>query len=430
MRNQSLWSFETALSCCGILLPVLAACFVLYSTAPGLPYQDDFHAILAFALHVQRVSPLSGKLLLAVSEQFNEYKLMFEHLVIMVELGAVHHVEFVWLNALGNSFLFATGSLLWFVHREYTQVQQRLATFVPVAMICFSLSYWETLNWTMITLQNLAVVFFALLSLFLLVPRQESEVISVGRFSGACFSGLLASISSANGFFVLICGLIYLLRTRSYKRAAAWSIPFVFSLSCYLYNYHKLVEPHRKLVSRVFALLSFPGLMFPFRFAALFVGIAVWAFLFTCLRRRMQNVTDCRVYWVLWLVLTSLVIALVRGYGSSRYSIYSILLLVLCYSFWLQDRQAGKTVYARGLLVWTAASILLLTYSDIRAYRQLSMRQNMIVRGFEKYLRNPAVNSPQVNPEVDATYPEESLYELRVLQEASRTRIYDVPVVR
>jgi len=136
-------------------------------------------------------------------------------------------------------------------------------------------------------------------------------------------------------------------------------------------------------------------------------------------------------------VLTSALVESVRASLASRYSIYSVLLLICCYRFFLEAFDQNPHVSTRllgikitrkhFLQLVIALSVLFYLQADIRAYRHLNARREMVVTGLKYYRLNPYVNSPQVNPAVDKLVPDETPFELNMLNQVTREHLYTVP---
>jgi hypothetical protein len=113
----------------------------------------------------------------------------------------------------------------------------------------------------------------------------------------------------------------------------------------------------------------------------------------------------------------------------SRYSVYSVLMLVFCYSFLLHHlpgRWPGfdrRRFYATSILAAAAMFFLV----DVDAYKELGARRRMILTGIALYRANPEVNSPMVDPVMDKLYPEEKAAEQAILNKAIQEHIYTLP---
>jgi hypothetical protein len=193
--------FETAAARPGItfllflavLLPAMIAFGILNRQALSAPYQDDYAVILGFATTYHQSPSLKNKVLHVATDQDNEYKLGFEHSIVAAELELTHHLNFAFLNALGNAFLMAIGYLLWRIYRKDEQdLAKSLLAFLPISLLFFSLTYWENLNWTTTDLQNIPVIFFSLLAIYFLFPGRRFPP-SRMRMLLACLAAALAA---------------------------------------------------------------------------------------------------------------------------------------------------------------------------------------------------------------------------------------------
>lgn len=419
-----------------VLLPGIVAFAILYRQALPLPYQDDYGTILSFAADYDQLPSVATKVLYIAAAQSNEYKLGFEHSIVATEIEVTHHLNFAFLTTLGNLFLLPLGYLLWRTYREDEgDLNLRLLAFLPISFLFFSLTYWENLNWTTTGLVNIPVILFSLLALYLLLPRKMIEPTRV-RLLLACLAALLAAFSSANGFLLGPLGLLILLRRRSYARALVWCASFVLPLAAYLYHYTRVVHPADigSYVTRPLFFLAFLGCgAIPFRWPAAVLGIVILRVLWIALRTRFDRTNPVAVYFTVWIVATALLVAWVRGAVSfavgGRYSIYSILVLIFCYSFLGQYLPDCRPNFNRRRFyrVCLTLAVCICVLADIHAYRKLDARRQMILSGIELYRANPRVNSPLIDQNLLKAYPDEAAYERDSLTNAINKHVYTLP---
>lgn len=217
-----------------VLLPALPAIFILYIQRLPFPYQDDFKAILAFAVPYLQAHGPAAKAFLIATFQYGDYKLIFDNVAVAASLEATHHVSFAFLTALGDFFVFGVFGLLWYAFRQQFGRATSLLYFLPVSLVWFALTYWETLNWAEASLQNLPVVFFALAAMLLIAPTRVSGAqdlveVSKVRFLAGCVAALLGGCCSPNAFLLAPVGLLLLLSRRAYVRGpcGAWHLCFL-----------------------------------------------------------------------------------------------------------------------------------------------------------------------------------------------------------
>jgi len=388
--------------------------------------------VLAFAGDFEQLHSVKDKVLLVAAAQHTEYKLVFEHAVIAAELELTRRVDFSFLQLAGDLFLLPIGWLLWLTYgvgREKS-VRAGLVRFLPASLIFFGLAYWETVNWAMAGLQNLPVVFFSLLSIYLLAGG-DGEERSAGRFAWACGVAALAAFSSANGFLVAVVGAWILLRRRAYWACVAWGASFVIPLAAYLYRYMKVPRLTTGLsyVARPLELFAFLGMAAGSFWGAILTGFVVAVAVVWAFRTGYARENPVGVYWTVWVLLSALPVAWVRGSAgvviAPRYSIYSCLMLVFCYAF-LADRAAAKRE-GWWRVFYPAAMVAAITFcagKDALAYGKLGARGAMIRAGMEHYRANPAVNSPLIDGFVIRDVPGEEQYERQELTRAIESGVY------
>jgi hypothetical protein len=434
-KNQAARPRSVSLLLIAITLPAIIAFALLYRQRLSVPYQDDYNVILAFTVQYQNLPTWQAKLVHILTYQTNDYKLGFEHAIVALQMALAGHLNFGFLELLGNLFLLPTGYLLWRAYQTETgDLAQRLVEFLPVSVLWFSLSYWETLNWAMAGLQALPVIPFSLLSIYLLIPKGAAEP-GRARLLLSCLCAILATFSSANGFFLVPVGLLLLLRRRAYADSMAWCASFVLPLACYLYHYtpsHETLHTmHRtwQIPKFFYHFFLFLGCALPFRWAATLLGMAICAVLFLALHSRFDRTNPVAFYFTTWILIIAVVVAWVRGLSAPRYSMYSIFLLIFCYVFlrqYLPGRLASFNP-RRFYLVTVVLAVGFCFFSDLDAYRHLDARRRMVLSGLEHYRANPEVNSPMIDPAVRQMFPAEEESERATLTKAIQEHVYTLP---
>jgi hypothetical protein len=435
-ENVTAGRVNTLLLLVAVLLPCIAAFAILYRQSLSFPYQDDYVVILEFATNYDQAPTWQSKLMHVATDQVNEYKLGFEHAVVVTDLELAHHLDFGILTGIGNAFLLAIAYLLWRTYQEGEKnLHQRLLLFLPISLIFFSLTYWENLNWATTDLQNIPVIFFSFLAIYLLFPG-KTFVPTHMRMLLACLSAALAAFTSANGFLLGPVGLLILLPRRAWVKALVWCASFVVPLAAYLYHFSVPVHPVNSTFyfTRPLFFLAFLGCgAIPLRWPAALAGIVILAILWLAVRTRFDRINPVAFYFAIWILATAMLVAWVRGASSfligSRYSIYSILLLVFCYSFlmhYLSGRSSplNRRRFYLACLVVAAAMCFA---ADVHAYRKLGERRRMVFAGIELYRADPEANSPLIDPLILKAYPGEDSVEQRALTKAIHERVYKLP---
>jgi hypothetical protein len=132
-------------------------------------------------------------------------------------------------------------------------------------------------------------------------------------------------------------------------------------------------------------------------------------------------------------VATGLLVAWVRGAAGfaigSRYSIYSILLLIFCYAFLAQYLPSRWTAFNRRRFyaACLVISVGICFLADMHAYKKLAARRQMILAGIELYRASPDNNSPMNDPNLEMGFEKERVYERDTLTKAIHQHLYALP---
>ena len=419
-----------ALLLLAVLLPPLTAFAVLFSQAFAAPYQDDYHAIISFAADYQQQPTFERKLLAIAAAQHNEYKLAFEHAVVATDLAFTHHLNFLFLAILGDLTLLPIAYLLWKIYKvPQSDLATRLAAFLPISLIFFGLTYWEALDWPMSGLQNSAIVMFSLAAIYFLVPFESGVRV---RFVLACVAGALAAFTSANGFLLGPIGVLILIPRRAYTAALLWCASFVVPFAAYLYHYVHVApglrHPHYYFTRPAF-FLAFVGGVIPSRWVAVVAGLLMLGVLVFAARSRFHRTNPAAAWFMVWVLSTAGLVAWVRGAlsfsVSSRYSLYSVMIVVFCYAYldrYLANR--SSTMHRRFYASALVACVAFWVAGSIHASQKLADRRSMVLSGLTHYCADPAVNSPMVDPRILRIIPQEAAYEREELSEAIQRGLY------
>jgi hypothetical protein len=94
-----------------IAVPVVAAYSLLFRHIHNVPWQDDYWAIIQFSQVFLGHHGLKARAASLIAAQYVDYKLVFEHLVVVAELGLLHQLNFAFFEILGDLLLLV---VLWF----------------------------------------------------------------------------------------------------------------------------------------------------------------------------------------------------------------------------------------------------------------------------------------------------------------------------
>ena len=428
-------SFRFKLLVLCAILPALLAFAILYRQALPVPYQDDYDAILAFALNYQPLPTARAKILEIAAEQHNEYKLAFEHAIVATELELTHRLNFAFLTVLGDLFLLPIAYLLWRTYRlPALDPTRQVLAFLPISFLFFALTYWENLNWAMTGLQNTPVILFSLLAIYLVASANNTPPTRLRLLLG-CLVAALAALTSANGFLLGPIGVWIFLRRRQYTCALAWCASFLLPLAAYLYHFSPIAYPvyPSASVTRPLFFFAFLGSVAGSRWPAALLGFLVLLITATALRARFDRVNPVAVYFTVWVLGTACLVAWVRGAAgfiiASRYSMYSSLMLIFCYAFLAHLLPARLPGQDSRRFYWgaTALAVCFFLGANLHAWHKLSARRQMVLAGLEFYRAQPRLHSPMVDARIEIAAPQEKAFEQRVLTQAIEQRIYTLP---
>ncbi len=378
-----------------LLLPIFSFCVILQMEAVNMPLLDDYPAVLNFLNVLIRLNGSRAKTAYIFTAQHNEYKLIFEHAIFAAQYYIIGHVNFLFLMALGNSFVLLILLVLWkmFVFPG-CQPGERLLLFTPVPFFLIQLHYAETLDWSMAGLQNLPVIFFALLAILLLTRDTAAS------FWWAVLALAFSAASSGNGFLVAPIGFGILFQSRRFVRLISWCIGTLAMAALYFYHYDFLAAQTPRSGS-VLDSLRHIHLLYAFVFlGSAFAPLRYLLAALTCLcfvaalRTGYRFTHPAVFYSMVWIFLTAIGLSGIRsGFGvqqslSSRYTIYSDLLLIFCFMFLTSRFRSTPrlTPYkTNAFIACLLCSMILAVWSDLDGYRILSARKAQVVQGMMRW---------------------------------------------
>lgn len=382
-----------------LLLVLVLAAFEL----SRLPILDDYPEVLGFAAQLQGHTWLS-RIASVFTFQHTQYKLIVGQAIIAVQFGLTRHVHFAVLGLVSNLFIIPLGLVFFAQFLPELPRERRLLLFVPVPFLLYQLTYAESLDWAF-GLQTITVVAFALPSLYFITRSSSRKDIA-----WACLFALLAVFSSINGLLLSVIGAAILLARRQFSHLIVWTLTFALALAVYLHHYSYYQEKHGAVSSILLYVLSFLGSDFetmhrkPFHGAAILVGVLMVALAVYAAAHRYASKRPFMMSVVAWSLMTAIVVAMGRaGMGlsqslSSRYRIYSSMMLVFCYQYaveWFLQRSSISFRIQRRMYVGALVfSVCFCIAADVAGMRFLHKRRMVMLEGLAWYLRSPATHSP------------------------------------
>lgn len=333
-----------------ILVPVLVYLRVWDYYAINIPKWDD-HAFKQFLIDYLAADSFRDRWS-ALFRQHNEHRLVFTRLVALFDYRIFGRLNFKDLMFVAN-LLFLLVILLWW--RILSRNGKPLYTLIPVAFIWPTLAHHENMYWGMASVQNFGVVTLAALAIYWSIRKH------VGYYVLGLVTLFIAVFTSPNGLLVLPIVVLLLVLQKQYRRAAGAALVSAFSAFLYFYQFQKApYSPEAKggilqIIKGFMAFLGSFAEVFPVRSktdVCVILGVILFlvavsivsATLFRVIRNKYEQPanrnTDLFLLGIMLFILgTALIVSVGRtGYSveilmTSRYKIYSFLLLITAYLF-------------------------------------------------------------------------------------------------
>lgn len=395
-KTMRLWSLLL------LLCPIVLFYALLSRTLTGLPFNDDYNAVLMFLLKWQAASGWH-KVALIWTHQHNEYRLAFQNTIYALQYGALGHVVMKPLTVLGDLLVLPLFAMLWLLWRAYRlPLGYTLPAFVPAAWILFQLQYASTLNCVMAPLQNVAVLVFTL-AVFYFGTEERWD-----SFAGAMVALALAVASSGGGLFVGPVLCLFYLQKRAWTRLLLAVL--VSAVLGFLYMHGKPIhehDPHQGDLSSFLQQISLPyGAAFlgslatnnnprpAIVFAVILFGIFLWE-----IKERGYRRNPGLFYATLFFFVQGLAVSCLRaprGLVSalgSRYRINSAVLVILIYFYLAEKMRLTPVPRLFKTIGLTVAGIVLIAFnlaSDKAGNTLLAQRRSKMQAGIRAWEADPA----------------------------------------
>jgi len=386
--------------------------YLLSEYAVNIPKWDD-HALKAFIIEFQHADGFLLKLL-TFFKQHNEHRIAFDRFFTLIVFWIHGSIEYRWLMWIGNFMLLG---VLFIFFKLFQKQKISVAYFVPIPMILFQMQLWENTFWGMASLQNFGIIFLILTLIYLITSKEKNH------FSFALLVAFLATYTSGNGITVFPVCMVLLVLQRRFKELAIFGIVALFLIFLYFYQY-KFPENNPSivgidLIKIILGFFSFLGSVFDLvpntiqgRKITIFGGIflfvigfiiAVYLFFNNKLfkKHHIHNQTELFILGsILFLIGTAIVVTLSRiSYGeagllTSRYKIYSILLVLTIYLGFLSKLNLKSTKWIISALIFIAVCFNFLA-NFIHFKEVINLRNQLISFGVNWQLEElkPAFDS-------------------------------------
>ncbi len=336
--------------CLTLLIPIGIYFWVWDYYAINVPKWDD-HALKAFLLEYLQATNLSQKWE-ALFRQHNEHRITFTRLVSLIDYSIFGNLNFKRLMLYGNILLLGIIALWWVLLGTN---RKPFFTLLPVPFIWLTLSHHENMYWGMASIQNFGVVVLGVWALYCCVSYLRWHFVLALVLAG------MACLTSGNGLLILPIGALLLVLARSWQRLLAWGLVGVGYIVLYFHNFQgSPANPDIRVglgqflrgylyflgsFAEAFPVKDHLGVCFTLGIVLLLVALSIgFATTFRIIRGRYDykyaRITDLFCLGVLLFILgTAVVVVYARagfsteGLLTSRYKIYSFLLLLVAYLY-------------------------------------------------------------------------------------------------
>lgn len=391
-----------------VLLPVAVYLRVWDYYAVNIAKWDD-HALKRTLLdYIASEGPLG--ILRVLSAQHNEHRIFLTRLIAILDYSWYGQLDYRHLMFAGNLLLLSVIILWW---RLLKHNGKTLFALLPVALIWPTLAHWENMYWGMASIQNFGVVALGAIAVYWCMKG------SWGYYAAGILLAALSAFSSGNGLLILPIVTLVLFLSRENKKGIIAAASVVLVLALYFGSYHQ-PDYNAKAPAGVWALvkgfMAFLGSfaeVFPvkgrqdtsvvFGFILFLVSISIVSTtLFRLVRNqyaeRYSKTTDAFCLCMMLFILGTAAVVVWGRAGSgievlltSRYKIYSFLLLITAYLFIvIPIRGSFYHPYVSGVAVLCLLfNVFSYHYYLVDAY---NLRKFMVTSYFNSVYDNKALN--------------------------------------
>lgn len=217
--------FNKIIAGCLICLPIVYFFTFLSIHIVDVPFSDDYNLLDSF-IRMTGATTFEGRIQ-ALFEQVNQHRFAFERSVMYLlylisgDFSVKTHI------LIGNLALIG---IVYLLYQHFKNTHLPLSYFIPVPLLIFSLLFYENATWSIAALQNTPILFFAMLTSYLL---------GKSRFTLALLTAIVTTFISGNGVSIWIVGIILLFFQEKYSRMITWLVIAGLIVSFYFtYDYH------------------------------------------------------------------------------------------------------------------------------------------------------------------------------------------------
>ncbi len=214
-----------------ILIPVVVFFTAWNFYAINIPKWDDHILKLTISELTNAQNWQEG--FAALQKQHNEHRIAFTRLMAWLDFKLFGHLNYKHLMLVGNCLLLAAIPLFYTILKNNKKPYFAL---IPIPFLWLTLAFWENMYWGMASIQNFGVVTLFLYTIYLLISPK------IAHFILAILLGLITVVTSGNGLFVLPIGLVILFLNKQNTRLKIWILLSGATIFSYFFWYARNVE--------------------------------------------------------------------------------------------------------------------------------------------------------------------------------------------
>lgn len=224
------------------ILPILFFFYNIIISTDNIPFKDDY--VLLDSIYKMKSATSFSAWLQAFLKQVNQHRFAFERTMmwLIYQLFGSENIKAQIL--IGNLFLLG---IFYFFIKVFRDLKLSWLYFIPISLLLFNYSYFENATWGIAAIQNTPIIFFALLSTYLLSLQSHKA------FYLAILVAIITMFTSGNGLGIWIVGILFLSLQWRWKHLTIWFfVAFGVVLFYFLYDYEFIPSDRTNLLKHPF----------------------------------------------------------------------------------------------------------------------------------------------------------------------------------
>ena len=365
------------------LFAIVIHILTIHHYSSGMPYMDDYDAILGF-LNTFLQSDFRQNIP-HLFHQSNEHRILLDNLISISMVMFTGHFNFIWMIWIGNLGWFLLVFLFW----KFSEKNQiTFIEFSPVLIVMMCLSHFELMTMAMGSVQHYFQIFFCVLSIWFLVSNRL-------LFALAFF--ICAIFTSGGGICLIPVILIYHILRKEWRNLLICIVTF----GIVLYIYFPLLGYTQPATHpNVFLALKSPIYLITYAFSFLgnignlyksSIGLGIIFTIYLISKWRFLSTNYPFLFWLItFLLIVSITNAITRGgFGIktgqvSRYTIYSLIYISIFYfTLLLSSTTEKKRKYLSNIAFFISLGIFAYWYQH--GQKQIASRYADLESGVLQY---------------------------------------------